>query len=68
MPNTPDWIKQIRVPLYQNIYELFEKFELGEPKRQFGTETLCGDWKGDILIVAQDFANAQYIRDQVPLR
>jgi hypothetical protein len=63
MPSIPDWIKQLRVPGNKNIFELYEDLNLMEPKRLFGTETLYGDWNGKILIVAQDFSNAQYIRN-----
>ena len=41
---------------YRNIFS----FELGN-YNLFGTETLCGDWDGDLLIVAQDFAPASFI-------
>ena len=50
-PDIPQSIKALRVDGYRNIFELVPNCP-----RLFGTETLCGDWDGEILIVAQDFS------------
>ncbi|WP_443749346.1 hypothetical protein [Asticcacaulis solisilvae] len=53
----PSWIKALRAPGYKNI------FELGiDPPTIFGTEHLFGDWNGDLLLLAQDFAPAEEVR------
>lgn len=56
-PPIPDRIKELRLEGYKNIFE----YGLGN-KNLFGTETLCGDWDGDILIVAKDFAPTSAIK------
>jgi hypothetical protein len=50
-PQVPDWIRSLSYPGYRNVFEL----NLGN-QNLFGTEHLCGDWKGDLLVVAKDFA------------
>src|SRR2546422_6543861 len=55
-PAIPDSIKALRCAQYRNIFE----FPLENPNL-FGTETLCGDWGGDLLVVAKDFAPAALI-------
>ncbi len=55
-PEIPPWMRTLEHSGYRNIFS----FELGN-YNLFGTETLCGDWDGDLLIVAQDFAPASFI-------
>jgi hypothetical protein len=55
-PAIPQRIKTLSCVGYRNIFE----FKLGN-QNLFGTETLCGDWDGDLLIVAKDFAPAVFI-------
>lgn len=51
----PDWIKKLRADGYLNI------FEICQPDTLYGTEHLCGDWAGQLLIVAKDFAPADEV-------
>ncbi|GGZ35887.1 hypothetical protein [Asticcacaulis endophyticus] len=53
----PPWIKELRAsPDYKNV------FEMGiDPPTVYGTEQLFGDWKGELLLVAQDFAPAHEV-------
>ena len=68
-PPVPESIKKLRCGSYMNIFE----FNLGN-RNLFGTETLCGDWDGDLLIVAEHFAPTSVIecrsreRDPHPYR
>lgn len=59
-PPIPDWMKNTRVSGYTNIYELLPN----EP-RVYGTESLFGDWNGRVLLLAQDFAPAQFVKDRI---
>jgi hypothetical protein len=56
-PEIPAWIRDLGYPGYHNIFEL----GLGN-RNLYGTETLCGDWGGDLLIVAKDFAPFAEVR------
>ena len=58
----PDWIKNLRAPGYRNIFE----FEIS-PSTIYGTEQLCGDWNGELLVLAQDFAPADEVERLVRL-
>jgi hypothetical protein len=48
----PSWIKSLEAPPgYANV------FSLGiDPPAIYGTETLCGDWSGELFLLAKDFA------------
>lgn len=52
-PPIPDWIRDFRCPKgrFRNIYE----YVPDEP-RLYGTESLFGNWEGELLLLAQDFA------------
>ena len=59
-PPIPSWIKDLRVTGYRNIYE----YELGQ-RNLYGTETLYGDWSGDLLLLAKDFAPSNYVENRI---
>lgn len=45
---------------YENINRIYPQTD-----RIFGTETLCGDYTGQVLVLAQDFAPAHRIRQRL---
>lgn len=49
-PKVPQEIKELRCDGYRNIFEYDATI-----KNLFGTETLFGDWSGDLLVVAKDW-------------
>jgi hypothetical protein len=55
----PNWIRDYRTTSYRNIYELCP----GET-RLYGTESLYGDWGGELLLMAKDFAPSQLVLDR----
>ncbi|WP_155847393.1 hypothetical protein [Asticcacaulis sp. AC402] len=56
----PQWIKDLRAPGYKNV------FELGiNPSVIYGTEHLCGDWSGELLVLAKDFAPSDIVEDVI---
>jgi len=55
-PVLPSWIRSFRLDGYRSIYEY-----LPDETRLYGTESLCGDWSGAVLILAKDFADASYV-------
>lgn len=55
-PPIPDWIKRFRHESYTNIYERYPN-----ETRLYGTESLYGDWDGELLLLAQDFAPANLL-------
>jgi len=59
-PALPDWIRDFRADAYTNIYEL-----LPEEPRLYGTESLFGDWSGELLLLAKDFAPRSYIDERI---
>ncbi len=59
-PSLPRWLRDTRISGYVNIYELCP-----EETRVYGTESLYGDWHGQILILAQDFYPSSFIRKQM---
>lgn len=59
-PPIPTWIKNYRAPGYTNIWEL-----LPHEKKLYGTETLFGDWDGELLILLQDFSTRQEIEQRI---
>ena len=56
-PVIPNDIRNLKAPLnFKN------PFQIGiEGPNLFGTETMCGDWDGDLLLLAQDFAPAEEV-------
>lgn len=48
---------KISCPRYVNVNDIYKQED-----RLFGTETLCGDYHGRLLVLAQDFACAENIR------
>ena len=58
-PPLPDWIRDFRCSEgnYTNIYELIPY----EP-RLYGTESLFGDWNGQLLLLAQDFCSLEFMK------
>lgn len=59
-PTIPEWIKSFRTPSYTNIYELIPK-----ETRLYGTESLYGDWSGELLLLAKDFAPRTIINERL---
>ena len=57
-PDIPRTIRDLDPP--SNFVNPFRLGILGP--NLFGTETLCGDWNGDLLLLAQDFAPAEEVR------
>lgn len=73
-PEIPEWIKSLRQPGYRNIFEYNEggHSPFPDPSRPnlWGTETLAGDWNGNLLIVFKDFAETGFLhrrRDGRPM-
>lgn len=62
-PSIPSDIRGIGVKGYVSVYEL-----LPEEQRLFGTESMFGDWHSPLLLLAQDFAPAQFVRDRIAQR
>ncbi len=52
-PEIPDWIRDYRCPngRFRNIYEYDP-----EETRLYGTESLFGDWDGELLVLGQNFS------------
>ena len=61
-PPIPNWIRSYRCNKirYTNIYELLPK-----EKRLYGTESLYGDWDGELLLLAQDFSPKKLLEDRL---
>lgn len=59
-PPIPTWIKNYRAPDYTNIWEL-----LPNEKKLYGTETLFGDWDGELLILLQDFSTRKEVARRI---
>ena len=59
-PTLPDWIRRADVPRYVAAHELCP----GET-RLYGTESLYGDWGGQVLLLAKDFAPSCLVRDRI---
>lgn len=62
-PPIPTWIRNYRASGYTNIWEL-----LPYEKKLYGTETLFGDWDGELLILLQDFSTREEIRQRIAAR
>ena len=59
-PPLPDWILDFCCERFTNIYQLCP----GET-RLYGTESLYGDWEGDVLLLAQDFASRTLVERRI---
>lgn len=58
LSDVPQWIRRLEPPC-----GFVNPFQIGiRGPHLFGTETLCGDWNGDLLLLAQDFAPADEVR------
>jgi len=60
MVKIPDWIRNLRLEGYKNIFEL-----LPDNQRLYGTEAFCGDWNAHTMILGKDFAPSIYILDRI---
>lgn len=68
-PAIPDFIKAIRHDGYKNIFEFDDGvFPKSQEKNLWGTETLCGDWDGKLLIILKDFAPTGHFEDRHDVR
>jgi hypothetical protein len=45
-PQLPEWVRSYRLAGYRNIYELVPL-----ETRLYGTESLYGDWNGDLRLL-----------------
>lgn len=54
------WIRHAEVPGYATAHRLCP----GET-RLFGTESLYGDWAGDVLLLAKDFGPSRILRERI---
>jgi hypothetical protein len=54
----PESIRSFKHRHYTNIYELYPN-----ERRLYGTESLFGDWDGELLLLAKDFAPARLIEE-----
>jgi hypothetical protein len=61
-PAIPNWIRNFRDDCgkFTNIYEICP----GET-RLYGTESLYGDWDGQLLLLAQDFAPVALVKQRL---
>jgi hypothetical protein len=59
-PEIPEWIRTFAYPGYTNVFAL-----LPDCVRLYATETLYGDWSGELLLLAKDAAPTQVIRELV---
>jgi hypothetical protein len=59
-PALPTWITEADVPGYVAAHQLVR----GEP-RLFGTESLYGDWGGEVFLLAKDFGPTRIVRDRI---
>ena len=59
-PPLPTWITDADVPGYIAAHRLVQ----GEP-RLFGTESLYGDWGGEVLLLAKDFGPTRIVCDRI---
>lgn len=64
-PPIPDEIKNIYLVDYKNIFSYpNEYFPKSGHHNLWGSETLCGDWDGRLLIILKDFAPTWYIENR----
>jgi len=59
-PPLPSWIRNAHVDGYVNVYRLCP----GET-RLYGTESLYGDWGGQVLALAQDFYPSSWVEERL---
>jgi hypothetical protein len=59
-PLLSDWIRHAKVAGYVTAHEL-----LPTETALFGTETLYGDWSGQTLLLAKDFAPSIFVRERI---
>jgi hypothetical protein len=59
-PPIPDWIRDYRTRSYTNVYELCPA-----ESRLYGTESLYGDWGGELLLLAKDFAPSRLVEERI---
>jgi len=59
-PPLPDWIRHARVRGYVTAQQLCP----GEP-RLYGTESLYGDWEGEVLLLAKDFGPSRILLERI---
>jgi hypothetical protein len=59
-PTIPESIRLFRTSSYTNIYELCPA-----ETRLYGTESLFGDWDGELLLLAKDFAPEKLVRERL---
>ncbi len=62
-PPLHDWIRDFRCEWFTNIYELCP-----DETRLYGTESLYGDWDGEILLLAQDYGSRTLIDERIAER
>jgi hypothetical protein len=59
-PPLPDWIRHAQVPGYTTAHQLCP-----DDTRLFGTESLYGDWGGQVLLLAKDFGPSRILRARI---
>lgn len=59
-PHLPEWITHAAVPGYSTAHLLCP----GE-RKLYGTESLYGDWEGEVLLLAKDFGPSSFLRARV---
>jgi hypothetical protein len=62
MTQTPDLrpcIRNFRTSAYTSIFEICP-----DETRLYGTESLYGDWDGELLLLAKDFAPSKFVKDR----
>lgn len=59
-PPIPQSIREYRHGDYRNIFEL-----IPDETRLFGTESLFGDWDGEVLLLAKDFAPSTLVQQRI---
>jgi hypothetical protein len=58
-PPLPDFVREFRLKMYRNIHEMVDN-----ETRLYGTESMYGDWNGDLLLLLKDFACSKLIDDR----
>ena len=59
-PPLPNWIRDFHCDRFTNIYELCP-----DETRLYGTESLYGNWDGEVLLLAQDFASRTVVERRI---
>lgn len=64
-PRVPAEFARLGAPGYRNIWKIAEASPAVFPDPNhpnlWGTETLCGDWDGNVLVVLKDFASTGWL-------